>query len=572
MISVSGRVSMGNASPNQAQVDDSFQISESLTWTKSNHTLKGGFELQHLRYVNDSDFQETGSFTFDGSLTGNAAADFVLGKPVSALISSPLLEQDGLQLNTYYFVQDDWRVTRRLTLNLGLRYELPLPWVHPNNDWGTLHPGQQSTVFPNAPTGLVYFGDKNVPRGMIPTDSNNFAPRVGFAWDPFGTGRTSVRGAFGIFYDALNVNIIQVEPQPFRYSFTIPTPYSLSDPLRGVFVPTTVNYKNPLFTGIQQIVYPDPGTRSPYVEQFNLDVQRQIVKDLSLEVAYIGKLGHKLPIGWNNNPGLYGPGATASNIDQRRPLQGFGNDAIFSDGMNSSYHALEVQALKRFSHRFTAQMSYTYAKSIDLSSTLSESGGVANPFNLNSDRGVSDFWSKHIAAVTWIYDLPLLSSRNATLRTIAGGWEVTGIWTARSGLPINITTGSDIALSGTPSQRPNVTGNPVLPGGRSRQDQILEWFNPAVIAAPAAGTYGNAGRNALTGPGSANTNFGAFKNFALPFRERMKVQFRSEYFNLFNQIELGNPTATLNSGKNFGRITSTATGNRVIQFALKLAF
>ncbi|MEO7145294.1 MAG: carboxypeptidase regulatory-like domain-containing protein, partial [Bryobacteraceae bacterium] len=312
-ISVSGRVAMGTSSDyDEFNVNANFQVDESLTWTKGNHIIKGGFELLHLRYVNRSSFLEYGAFSFDGSFTGNAAADFLLGKPVSAQVASPTLEQDGLQLNTYYFLQDDWRVNRRLTLNLGLRYEVPLPWVSPQNYWATLHPGQQSTVFPGAPTGLVYYGDKGVPRGMIPTDLNNLAPRIGFAWDPFGSGRTSVRGAFGVFYDAINANIIQNADQPFRYAFTIPAPYSFTDPLRGVHLPTSVNLTNPLFTGIQQIDYPDPGTRSPYVEEFNFNVQHQIVRDLSLEAAYVGKLGHKLPIGWNDNPGLYAPGATAA--------------------------------------------------------------------------------------------------------------------------------------------------------------------------------------------------------------------------------------------------------------------
>lgn len=571
-LNVSGRVAMGSTSSyDEFNVTAAFQLDESLTWTKGNHTVKGGFELLHLRYVNRSTFEENGSLTFDGSITGNAAADFVLGRPVTGVIASPTLEQDGLQLNTYYFVQDDWRVGKRLTLNLGLRYEVPLPWVTPQNYWGTLRPGQQSTVFPTAPTGLVYYGDRGVPRGMIPTDLNNFAPRIGFAWDPFGSGRTAVRGAFGIFYDAINANIIQNATQPFRYTFTIPTPYSLSDPLRGIFVPTTVDLSHPLFTGVQQIDYPDPGTRSPYVEQANFNVQRELVKDLTLEVGYVGKFGHKLPIGWNNNPGLYAPGAMASNLNQRRPLQGFGNNAILSDAMNSSYHSLQVQAVKRFSRHFSAQMAYTFAKSIDLQSTLAEGGGVAYPFNLNSDRGLSDFSAKHIASVTWIYDLPLLADRNPLVRGALGGWELSGIYTVRSGLPFNITTGSDVALSGTPNQRPNVIGNPAPGGGRSRQDQILEWFNPAVFVNPALGAYGDLGRNVVIGPPSVNTNLGAFKNFALPFREGLKLQFRSEYFNLFNQVNLNNPTATVSSGKTFGRITSSG-GSRVIQFALKVVF
>jgi outer membrane receptor protein involved in Fe transport len=208
---------MGSASGGDARlINQTAGLRESIQWTHYSHSISAGFELLKLQYMNRGSFRTNGTFTFDGSITGNAAADFVLGKASSMSVSSPWLEQSGFQTNLAYYVQDDWRVHPRLTLNLGLRYELPFPWVQPNNYWGTLHVGQQSQVFKNAPLGMVFPGDPGVPRGLIQTDTNNFAPRIGFAWDPFGRGRTSVRGAYGIFYEALNANLIQNDSQPYR--------------------------------------------------------------------------------------------------------------------------------------------------------------------------------------------------------------------------------------------------------------------------------------------------------------------------------------------------------------------
>ena len=287
-LAISGRLTLGNSSTvDSIQVNETWQFSDSVTWTKDRHSIKAGFEFLKLRYLNRSGFNTMGSFTFDGTITGNAASDFVLGKATTMVVASPYLDQGGLDTAYYSYVQDDWRINGRLTLNLGMRYELPIPWVHPHDEWGTLHPGQQSAVIANAPLGMVFAGDKGVPRGMIQTDKNNFAPRVGLAWDPFGNGRTSVRAAFGIFYETINADIIQNTSQPFNYTFTINTPFSLADPLRGQAQPPLfVNFTNPLFVGTQQVFNADPGLRTPYVEQFNLNVQRQIFKDLTLQVGY----------------------------------------------------------------------------------------------------------------------------------------------------------------------------------------------------------------------------------------------------------------------------------------------
>ncbi|MBI3695756.1 MAG: TonB-dependent receptor [Acidobacteria bacterium] len=572
-ITVTGRVTLGSGSAVDALlVNQMFQLTDSVIWTRGAHSVRTGFELLKLRYLNRSFFLSMGTFNFTSAFTGNPAADFLIGRAESMQVGSPALEQTGLQTNTYYFIQDDWRIRPRFTLNLGLRYELSVPWTHPWRFAGTWHPGQQSQVIPSAPVGLVYRGDAGVPTGLYNTDKNNFAPRIGFAWDPFARGRTSIRGAYGIFYEAINANIVENDGQPFRYAFTFSAPFSLADPLRGQPpIPLTVNVKNPVFVGQQQITFPDPTLRSPYVQHATLNVQHEVVKDLLVQVGYVGKVSRKLWIGVAGNPAIFGPGATLSNLDQRRIYPSFGDNQKKSTQGNASYSALQIEVNKRFSRGFSMQGAYTWSRSIDLASGIAEGSGVPNVFNLRAQKGLSDFQAKHIASFSWIWDLPRLTSSPLLLRNAAGGWQVNGLVTMRSGTPLNIVLGSDVALTGTPNQRPNVTGNPVLSRDRPRQDQILSWFDRTVFARPATGAFGNVGRNPLIGPPAANTNLGLFKNFSLPGREGLRLQFRSEFFNVFNSVNLGSPNNQLAAGDRMGRITS-ADSPRQIQFALKVLF
>jgi hypothetical protein len=276
-------------------------------------------------------------------------------------------------------------------------------------------------------------------------------------------------------------------------------------------------------------------------------------------------------MGHASNPAVFAPGATLGNLDQRRILRGFGANTVAGTEANSSYNALQVEVNKRFSRGFSVQGAYTFSRALDMASGNSLGGAVPYVFNLHSQWGPADFQSKHIASLSWIWDLPKLQSWNGVLRGIAGGWQANGLVTARSGRPLNMLTGPDIALSGTTNQRPDVIGEHRLPDDRSRGDKILAWFDRNAFAQPRTGAYGNVGRNALLGPGSTATNLGVFKNFALPWREGLRLQFRSEFFNVMNGVNLGSPNTTVNAGVRVGRITS-ASGSRVIQFALKALF
>jgi hypothetical protein len=573
-INVSSRFDIGNTSAAPAiLVNQSIDASDSVSVIHGAHTFKAGIEYLRLQYLNRSFYQTQGGFTFSGIFTGNAAADFLLGIAQTLSIAAPALEQAGKENNFYSFVQDDWRVSRRVTLNLGVRYELPMPWYQPNNWWGTFIPGQHSTVYPTAPTGLVFPGDSGVPRGLIPTDKHQFAPRLGFAWDTFGDGKTAIRGGFGVFYNAITANIIQNGTQPFRYSYTINAPYSLSDPLRGYgAIPDYVTAVNPVFTTnpVPQLVYPSPNTTSPYSLQYNLTLQRQISSDLMVEAAYVGKLGRKLLTDINTNPALYQPGATVANESSRMLYPGFGNNTMMGTFANSEYNALQVRVMKRFARNFMATGTYTYSRSMDQSSSsTTDTSAIPNVFNVRGEWGPSDFYAKHIASMAALWNAPTLLHHNILIREGLGGWNLSFRFTAHTGNPLNIVTGADNAYSGTPKQRPNVNGNPVLPGGRTLAQQLAEWFDTTVFTAPTGGTYGDLGRNALIGPGMNSANAALLKNFPFSRRENVYLQFRFEAFSLLNHPIFSSPGTTM--GSSLGKITS-ASGDRELQLAAKVVF
>jgi hypothetical protein len=307
------------------------------------------------------------------------------------------------------------------------------------------------------------------------------------------------------------------------------------------------------------------------VQNFNVNIQQQLGRDLAVQVGYVGRLARKLVMGWSMNPALPAPNATLANINARRIYQGFGELRSISSLANANYNGLQIEATKRYSRGFSIQGAYTWSRAIDMKSAVASVGSAApDVLNLRSEYGLSDFHAAHVANISWLWEIPAVS-RQALLRHITGGWQINGLWTWRTGLPINVVSGRDNALTGTPNQRPNVIGDPVLSSDRPREQLITDWFDRTKFVHPPTGSQGNVGRNALIGPGQSSANLGLFRTFALPFREGLRLQFRSEFFNALNQVNLNNPNATLTANQNMGRITSAGPA-RVIQLAAKISF
>jgi hypothetical protein len=368
--------------------------------------------------------------------------------------------------------------------------------------------------------------------------------------------------------------------QPFLTSYSLTSVPSFSNPFPGSsggfgLVPGDPAAQYNPKTGKAAFVLPVTGWSAdtylpnPYVQQYSISVQRQLVQDIVLDVSYIGNVGRKLPEWFQYNPAVYGPGATLANQEQRRRYS-TGQVASMiriENGGNSSYNALAVSMRKRFTRSFLFDVDYTFARSLDEQS-VPTAATIQNPDNRRADWGLSDFQRKHVFAASWVWEMPRWRNGGFVGNHIIGGWQLSGIWTMYSGAPFTVTSGRDNSLTAVGFDRPNVLGNPVLDSGRSHNQQVAQYFGTTMFAANLPGQYGNTGRNSLIGPGLVNVDAGLFK--LIPIQEKMHFEFRAEFFNLLNHANFSNPTATLIS-PTFGRILSAGTA-RQIQLALKFVF
>jgi hypothetical protein len=551
-----------------------YQIGDTLRWFRGKHSISLGGEWERTEEFNRGSSGNQGSFSFDGSVTGVAFSDFLIGRPVSLTQKSPY-ERLVKGWDWYAFAQDDIRVTSRLTLNLGLRYQFFTPYHATYDRTNTYRAGQQSTVTPGAPLGMVFPGDKGISKGLVPADGNNFGPRVGFAWDPFGAGKFSVRAAYGLFYEDQRSDVwtYPAVNQPFVITETVNTPPSFADPYRGrvdpfpyLYSPATAKFSFPmsLFT------VPGPTLTSPYSHEINFTIEKALPFGMVLKAGYVGKLEHNLLQMVQKNPAKYIPGqSTLTNTDQRRILLP-GIYASFREidtSSNAAYHSLQSSLSRRFSGGMTFLAAYTFGKLLDYYSAQNLGQTPQDPFNNRADRARSDEDKTHVFSASFVYEIPFLRGKGWMDKAF-GGWALSGLITKSSGLPVYVISGRDFSLTGVGFDRPDLVGNPIR-SFSSRGDMVAKYFNTAAFVANQPGQYGSAARNLFSAPGAANTDVSLVKSFRLG--ERLgKLQFRAEFFNALNQVRFGGPVSSLISNT-FGQIQS-AGEPRVIQFALRYQF
>jgi hypothetical protein len=552
-----------------------FEFSERLNWNRGGHFLKFGGSYRRSILNLTEFFNGDPNIVWNGQFTGDSGADFVLGRAFTAtqfayLANEPRQNEWGL------FFQDDWKVMPRLTINLGLRYDPFLPFTDSENRFAFFRPGVQSTVYPTSPQGLLFPGDTSVPNAAMNSNYNRLSPRFGFAWDPFGKGKFSIRGGYGVFWSQIRqqANNQPSNVPPFSGRLIINAPLTLEDPYASSGNPwpykppetpeEKLNYK--FLTPVAFQPY-DPDFSNGYMQQWNFNLQREFFGSWLATAAYVGSKGVHLFNQNELNPALYRAGATTGNTNARRIYApNFAGIANQQSNGNSIYHSLQLSLNKRFSKGFSLLASYTWSKLIDDSS--GDGGTSTDPFNFRNQRGLSSLDIAHRFVGSFVYELPRLAGANPFVKYLAGGWDLNGIVILQGGTPFTVVSGRDNSFSGVNADRADLIGNPYLPTDRSRSDLINRYFNTDAFAFNAIGTFGTSGRNILRDPGTISTDVGLFKN--IPIGEKHRIQFRAEAFNVINRVNLGSPNAN-RSAAAFGRITS-AGSPRVIQLALKYQF
>ena len=597
-IQVGGYASFGNPITGPRNTyQNTYDFSGALTWIKGKHEYKfgGGYQYDQINVLNG--IATNGFFVFSNFPINNSMASFIFGQPVVFLQGGGNFYRGlrGQAFNVY--AQDTWKVTSRLTLNYGLRYEVPSPYTEIHNYQNLWIPGRQSVVFPSAKEGLLYPGDPGVPRGLIPTDRAAWAPRVGFAWDASGDGKWLVTAAYGIFYDPYYTgeggplqDPISAPPYLQTPQVSVPNfadPFNGQNPFNGTFAPDMT------------LLVLNPHLRLPYAQDWNLNIQRALGTDWLFEVGYIGTKGTKLPRFIEANPAVYIPGeSTQDNADQRRLYSGctvtgdtectYSSVGEIAGIADSSYNALQVSLKKRFAHGFSMLGSYTFSKTLDDVSSFNITGSASqsvagendlaqNPFNVKGEWGRSMFDARHRLVVSYQWNLPWFAHPQNWYGHILGNWQVNGITTLMSNTPFTVYDSSNPSLQGSApeisgffSSRPNIVGSPnsgACPGGAAVRTAQC-WFNTGAFQHAAIGQFGDVGRNTMDGPAFQQWDFSAIKN--IPVHERMNIQFRAEIFNIFNNVNFLLPNNDINS-PGFGQITAAQPG-RIVQLALKFAF
>jgi hypothetical protein len=586
---------------------------EDVTFIKGGHELHFGAEALRIRAPMSNTYQENGVFGFQGALSGSSMADFILGQ-------AQLVTQDGgIYLNFTgikwsAFVQDNWRVTPRLTLNLGLRWDPWFPYQDSEGRVACYVPGAQSTRFPNAPVGLLFGGsnhDPGCPSASIKSSAANFAPRLGFAYRLTDDGKTSIRGGAGTYYAIPNTVAFQdvVGIPPFAPIVNLYQTVS-----GGNVIAPGVNFQNPygsagvpnpfpqFFGGLNKSVpssaaFPQgPLTfyqifaqnyQLPVIYLWNLTLERQLGASWLVRAAYVGNKGvHLSGTGdqeeglYQANPVIYIPGQSNANNEQARRLNpNYGPVNEIDSNINSNYNGLQLTVEKRLTYGLSLLADYTWAKELDDFAPLSGSyGDNTVPFNRHFDYGPSDDDIRNVFKFSGLYQLPHVGAKGLAGKLI-NGWNLSSTVTWQGGFPFSIYSGVDNSFSGNYEDKANYIGGPVMLGsGRSHGAMVQEYFNTSAFTVNTPGTFGNTGKNILRTPRTFTTNAALIKD--TKFAERASVQFRVEAFNLFNNVNF--PLSTKNGLNHPGIDTTVTDGSfgqilaasdpRILQFAMKFIF
>ncbi len=562
-------------------------FNDTLSLNKGRHSAVFGMNVFTQYSLEYAGWGADPQMNFSGQVTGNSFADFLLGDMSS-------FDQSGGEYNRLHaiefagFAQDSIKLKPNLTINVGVRWEPQTAPKYIQNKLPFFSPGQQSTRYPNAPVGLVFAGDANVPDGGWNTDWKAVEPRLSIAWQPHALPNTSIRGAFGIMvqpYDFSSYNHMGTTA-PFSPAFNLvydqvyPCILNIADPY-ACYAPTGFKAPFPPFSGptflpasSTKFVIPvsigatfTPGFKMPRDQTWNFSIEHT-QNDYLFRIAYVGYEMYHLPVQMQLSPGLFATGGSTTLYPN------FSNVQAYESWGTQSYNSVQLTGEKRFSHGLQFISNFSWSKNLDSSSiaTTANVGPIGDPYNLRWNRGVSDLSIPFIWNNTFVYQTPGLQGLGRFGSTILGNWEISGIWTFHSGQPFSIMgpNGSNNSLANIGADRADYVGGQPLDRQQGSKNQWLnEYFNTAAFTANAPGTFGDSPRNVLRNPVFDNVDLAFMKNF--PFHERYRLQFRWEMFNAFNRTWFAAPDATVGD-LNFGRITSDWNSPRLMQGALKLYF
>ncbi len=561
--------------PGSGDRQATYELYDSITWIKNKHTIKMGGEFQRISSFNRQNTPpQRGQFTFDGRYSGNSFADYLIGALALSSRNTRNALNEPVNSRYFAFVQDDWQITPKLTLNLGMRYEYATPFDNASGDianWdATLNKVVVVKGLANADPRLlglpVIDGSKSgfeVGNYLFP-DRNNFAPRMGLAWRPF-TNRFVVRASYGIFYNVIagyNGTLgMGITNPPFRAqenfeptSATVPN-LTWANPFPGTGTLPT----NPALLAVAR------NRATPYSQQWNTTIEYEFAKNTALRVSYLGNKGTKLER--NSNPNE--PIMASGTVQPRRPYQPWGPITYWESGRNSILHQLQVGVQRRYASGFSLQAEYQFSRALN---EFTFGDAPANNQNFRYDRGNQDGIRRHWFVTNYAYDLPFgkgkkfLTDGKGISEKIVGGWRISGILSAGTGQPYSVNFSA--TQLGWLSSRANIVSGY---GAATPSNQSIDkWFDPAAFAVPAPFTFGSSARNALFGPGLITWDAAVFKNFAIT--ERVRASFRTEFFNMLNRANFGNPATNISAPANVGRIAATVTDPRTIQFGLRLEF